>query len=221
MVGSRTLVAALAMVVVPRIAHAQTCLGLASFSAGTKQIAGTAEIANDAQAYTGTLTFGSLARAFVGLSGGTISHEAFEGNTTTIGVSIGLQIPVGTGARVQMCPGLGVAFGFGPDNIGGFGTDLSTRAEFFGLQLGVAGGGSSGFRVVPTAGAAIAHTKADFEGGMFSATDHSDVYGVFTFGIGLVMNALSIQPGVDFTAGLAGNDPSFTLVVALNFQRPR
>jgi hypothetical protein len=217
MVGSRTLLAALALVTVPLAAHTQTCLGLAPFSAGRVQLAAIGEFGNDARAYTGTLTFGSVASAFGGVSVGTISYDALSGGTTTVGVSVGLQIPIGTGARVQMCPGLGVVFGFGPDNIGGSGADLSSRAEFLGVQVGVSAGSSPRLRIVPTAGAAFAHTKVDVEGGMFSGLDESDVYGVFTLGFGLVMSSLSIQPGVDFTAGLEDNDPTFTVVVAVNF----
>ena len=218
MIGSRTLVAALALLAVPLVAHAQTCLGLAPFSAGRMQLAATGEFGSDATAYSGSLTFGSLRRAFAGVSVGTISYDAFDGNTTTVGVSVGLQIPIGTGTRVQMCPGLGVVFGSGPDNIGGLGSELSSRGEFFGVQLGVSAGSNPQLRVVPTAGAAFAHTKVDL-GSMSSTRD--DVYGVITLGVGLVMSSLSIQPGVDFTVGLDDNDPSFTVVVALNFGRRR
>lgn len=237
MINSRTLLAALALAASPLAAHAQTCLGLAPFSAGTKQVAGSAGFTSDAHAFTGTLTFGSIARAFVGLSGGTISYEAFDGNTTTVGVSLGLQIPISTGARVQLCPGLGVLWGFGPDNISGFGTDLSSRAEFFGLQVGISVGDGPTYRFVPTVGAAVAHSKIDFEGGMFSGEDEPEVYGVITVGVGLVKSSwLSIQPGVDFTfcppRALSGggarcvgvglsDEPTYTVVLALNFGRRR
>ena len=220
MIGSRALPAALALVALPLAAHTQTCLGLASFSAGTKQLAGTAELADDAQAYTGTLTFGSLARAFGGLSLGTISYDAFDGNTTTVGAALGVQIPVVSSGRVQMCPGIGVVFGFGPDNVRGSGADLSSRAEFLGVQLGVAAGDSPRFRIVPTIGAAYAHAKVDIAGGMLSSTD--DVYGVLTLGVGLVIGSrLSILPAVDFTDGRDNEDPTFTVAVALNFGRRR
>jgi hypothetical protein len=75
---------------------------------------------------------------------------------------------------------------------------------------------------VPTAGAAVAHSKVDFEGPMPIFPDESEVYGVITLGVGLVMNSFSIQPGVDFTVGLEEDDePNFTVVVALNFGRRR
>jgi hypothetical protein len=219
MISSRTLAAALALVALPVAAHAQTCLGLAPFSTGSKQLAASGEFTNDLQGYSGTLTFGSISRAFAGVSVGTISYDSFDGNTTTVGVSLGLQIPL-VGDRVQMCPGLGVAWGFGPDNIMGFGIDASSRAEFFGVQLGVSAGNSPTFRVVPTAGAAVAHSKIDFEGPM-PFPGESEVFGVITLGVGLVMNTLSIQPGVDFTVGLEDDEPNFTVVVALNFGRRR
>src|SRR5688572_12081083 len=68
MINSSTLAAALALVALPAAAHAQTCLGLAPFSTGIMQLAASGEFTNDLQGYSGSLTFGSISRAFAGVT---------------------------------------------------------------------------------------------------------------------------------------------------------
>lgn len=216
--ASRTLAAALAVLAAPVMANAQTCLGLAPFSAGRVQVGVSGDFGNDAQAYSGSLIFGSDTGAFGGVFVGTISYDAFEENTTAVGGSAGWQVPLGTNARAQLCPGAGVAFGFGPNTIGGSEVNLSNHNAFVGLQLGISAG--SGFRMVPTGGVALVYSKVDWEGGYFGGEQRTDLYGLITLGVGFVVNSrVSIQPGVDVPVGLEEADPGFSIMLAVNFGR--
>jgi hypothetical protein len=218
--ASKMLAVAFAALAAPTMAEAQTCLGLAPFSAGRVQIGASGDFGNDAKAFSGSLTFGSTAGAFGGLSVGTISYDDFDGNTTAVGGSVGWQLPLGTDSRAQLCPGAGASYGFGPDNIEGSGTDLSSWNAFFGLQLGFSTGSNPQFRLVPTAGAALAYTKLELEGGFFGGLEDDETYGIITLGLGFVVNSqVSILPSVDILVGLEDADPSFGIMAAINFGR--
>jgi hypothetical protein len=216
--SSRGVVIAITLLATPLVADAQTCLGLAPFSAGRVQLAAGASFGNDSKEYGASLSFGSTTGPFAGVSVGTVSYEEFDGNTTTVGAQFGWQVPIGTENRVELCPGAGAAYGFGPDNIEGSGTDLSAWSAFFGLQLGVSAGSNPQLRIVPTVGAALAYSKVDFEGGFFGGIEEDDTFGVFTLGLGLVLNTrVSILPSVDIFVGLEDADPSFGVMLGVNF----
>jgi hypothetical protein len=192
-------------------------LGLAPFTAGRVQVGLSGDFGNDSQAFSGSLTFGSDKGGFGGLLIGTISYDAFEENTTVVGGSAGWQVRLGSESRAQLCPGVGVAFGFGPKTIGGSEVNLTSQNAFVGLQLGLATSGA-GFRLTPTAGAALVYSKTDWEGGFFGGEQRTDVYGLFELGMGFIVSSrLSIQPSVDITVGLEDADPSFGVMFAINF----
>ena len=215
---SRVLAIAVTLLVTPLVADAQTCLGLAPFSAGRVQLAAGASFGNDSKAFDAGLTFGSTTGPFAGVSVGTTSYDEFDGNTTTVGAQFGWQAPIGTDNRIQLCPGVGAVYGFGPDNIEGSGTDLSSWGAFFGLQLGFSMGSNPQFRVVPTVGAALAYSKLELEGGFFGGLEEDDTFGIFTLGLGLILNTrVSILPSVDIPVGLEDADPAFGVMLGVNF----
>jgi hypothetical protein len=215
---SRTIAVAITLLATPLVLDAQTCLGLAPFSAGRVQLSASGDFGNDAKAVTGTLTFGSTSGAFGGVSVGTISYDDFDGNTTAIGAQLGWQVPLGTATRVELCPVAGAAYGSGPDNFLGSGSDLSSWSAGFGLQLGFSTGSNPQFRIVPTAGAALAYSKLEFEGGFLDGEEEDDTYGLFTLGLGFVVNTrVSILPSVEIPAGLEDADPTFGITVGVNF----
>jgi hypothetical protein len=215
---SRVLGIAITLLATPLVADAQTCLGLASFSAGRVQLAASGDFGNDSKAYAANLNFGSPAGPFAGVSVGTVSYDDFDGNTTTVGAQFGWQAPLGTGNRIELCPAAGATYGFGPDNIEGSGTDLSAWTAFFGLQLGMSAGSNPQLRIVPTVGAALAYSKVDFEGGFLGGLEEDDTFGVFTLGLGFVLNSrVSILPSVDIPVGLEDADPAFGVTLGVNF----
>lgn len=219
----RIKVAAIAILATAAVAEAQTCMGLAPFSAGRVQIGASGEFGNDTKAFGGSLSLGSPAGAFGGVAVGTIAYDdsLIDGSTTALGGQLGWQLPVGTADRAQICPVAGALFGFGPDDFGGTGgSDFSSWGAFFGLQLGIATGTNPQFRLVPTAGAALTYTKARFEGGLLDGVEDDDTYGIISLGLGFVLNTnVSILPSVEIPVGLEDADPGFGIMVAVNFGR--
>lgn len=216
--ASRILTAVVAGLALPMVSEAQTCLGLAPFSSGGVQIGASGDFGNDSKAFSGNLTFGSAKGAFAGVSVGTISYDGIDGNTTAVGASVGWQAPLGTDSRIQVCPGFGAARGFGPDNIEGSGADLSTWAAFAGMQLGVSTGTNPQLRIVPTAGAALVLSTLELDGDMGGGPDEMDTYGLLTLGLGFVLSSrVSVRPAVDVPVGLEDADPTFSILVAINF----
>lgn len=215
--ASRMIVAAVAVLATNVVADAQTCLGLAPFSAGRVQLGASADFGNDAQAFTGSLAVGSPAGAFGGVLIGTVSYDDVDQNSTGVGGQLGWQLPIGTDGGVQLCPVGGVVYSFA-DDIEGSGTDVSSWNVLFGLQLGVATGTNPQFRLVPTAGAALAYTKTKVEG--FLNFEDDETFGILNFGLGFVVNSrVSILPSVDIPVGLEDADPVFGIAVAVNFGR--
>ena len=207
------MVAALALLA-PRVVDAQLCMGLPAFSAGRVQIGAAADFGNDAQAFIGTLSVGSPAGPFAGVLIGTVSYDDVDGNSTAIGGQLGWQLPIGTASRVQLCPVAGVVRSFA-DDLGG--AEVASWDVVFGLQLGVPTGASSQFRIVPTAGAALAYTKARFEAGIINF-EEDETFGILSLGLGLLLNArVSLLPTVEIPVGLDDADPVLGIMLAVNF----
>jgi hypothetical protein len=211
-------VAAIAMLATAAVADAQSCLGLAPFSSGRVQVGGSADFGNDGKTFTGSLSFGSPGGAFGGVSIGTTSYDDVEGNSTEFGGQLGWQLPVGTGGVVQLCP-VGGAFRSVGEDMDEFGTDVSGWGVFFGLQLGVVTGAKPQFRIVPTAGAALAYGKSKIESGFINFED-DETFGILSVGVGFLVNSrLSLLPSISVPVGLDDADAVFRIMVAVNFGR--
>ena len=214
----KTIAVAVALLAIPTVADAQTCMGLAAFSSGRVQIGGSADFGNDAKTFTGSLAFGSPAGAFGGVSIGTTSYEDVDGNSTDIGGQLGWQLPVGTRGGVHLCPVAGAVHSAG-DDMDELGTDVTSWSAFFGLQLGVATGAKPQFRLVPTAGAALAYGKSKIESGFINFED-DETFGILSVGVGFLVNSqLSMLPSINIPVGLEDVDPVFRIMVAVNFGR--
>lgn len=215
--ASKTMVAAIAMFATAAVADAQTCMGLAPFSAGRVQIGASADFGKDAQAFTGSLTVGSPTGPFGGVLIGTVSYDDTDDKTTGGGGQLGWQLPIGTDGGVELCPVGGVVYSFA-DDVGGSGTDVSTWNVVFGLQLGVRTGANPQFRLVPTAGAALAYTKAKFEG--FLNFEDDETFGILSLGLGFIVNSrVSILPSIEIPVGLDDANPVYGIMAAVNFGR--
>jgi hypothetical protein len=210
---SRILAIAITMLATPLTANAQTCLGLASFSAGRVQLAASGDFGNDGKTFAASLAVGSATGPFAGVSVGTTSYDEIDENSTTLAAQFGWQAPLGTENRIELCPVVGAQYGFGPDQLG---SDFSSWGVLFGLQLGISAGSSPDLRIVPTVGAALAYSKLDVEG--FLNFEEDETFGIITFGLGLVLNSrVSILPAVRIPAGLEGVDPNFGVMLGVNF----
>lgn len=211
----KTMVAAAALLAIPTVADAQTCTGLAPFSAGRVQLGASADFGKDAQAFTGSFTVGSPAGAFGGVLIGTVSYDETDDKSTGVGGQLGWQFPIGTGGGVELCPVGGVVYSFA-DDVGGSGTDVSTWNFVFGLQLGVRAGANPQFGLVPTVGAALAYTKAEYEG--FLNFEDDETFGILSLGLGfIVISRVSILPSIEIPVGLDDSDPVYGIMAAVNF----
>lgn len=207
--------AALAVLAVPRSLAAQACLGNASFAQGHLQVSGDAASGNDATSFSATVGGGS-ASVFGNLGLGGTRFDGVSGTQVFAGGSVGYQVPVSAGGA-QICPVFTALLGFGPKDIDGFGTDLSSRAVGFGLSLGAAVLRAERVAIVPAVSVGFAYAANVFEGAG-GKVEESDTYGTAGFALGLVLNdQLSVRPNVTVPFGLENADPVFGIGFSLNY----
>jgi hypothetical protein len=180
------------------------------------QIGASADFSDDGKSFTGSLSVGSPEGAFAGVSIGTSSYDEVDGNSTEFGAQLGWQLPLGTGGVVQLCPVAGAFRSIGED-MDDIGTDVSSWGVLFGLQFGVLTGTTPQFRIVPTAGAALAYGKSRIESGLLDFED-DETFGILSVGVGFLVNSrLSLLPSINVPLGLDNADPVFRMMVAVNF----
>lgn len=196
-------------------AEAQVCEGRPGRAAGNVALSAAFASGSDASQFGVGIT-GLGSAAYGSASIGSISYEDFSGSTTAIGGSLGYQLAVGATGRAQLCPYFGVEFGFGPNDIGGTGIDLSARAFSAGLSWGFRAVESGDFNMIPTIGAGFGSTSVKLTDGVDELTE-SDTYGQVHLGLGMVFaKRFSIAPSVSIPVGLEGADPTFGITLSLS-----
>lgn len=116
---------------------------------------------------------------------------------------------------MELCPVGAVVYSFA-DDLGGSNIDVSTWSVAFGLQLGVRTGANPQFRLAPTAGAALAYSKARYEG--FLNFEDDETFGILSIGLGfIVISRVSILPSIEIPVGLDNADPIYGIMAAVNF----
>jgi hypothetical protein len=217
----RSLVVSLALLAMVRSpAVAQTCQGLASFSAGQMQVAGNAQFGEFTNTWGGSFTYGTPAGLYGGADLSTTSFDGIDQSSLGVGAHAGYQMKLGRASKVALCPVAKVALGMGPDDdaldINSSSTDLH-----FGLALGTSMGTNPQMRIIPTGGLGLQYSKAKVEdtspGG--STVEASETYGLARLGVGFVFNSqISVRPTVDIPLGSdLSNDPVFGLMASYNF----
>jgi hypothetical protein len=217
----RSLVVSLALLAtVGSHAVAQTCQGLASYSAGPLQASGQAQFPTGATIWGGSLSYGLPSGLYAGADLSNTSIENNGGNSLGIGAHAGYQMKLGRTAKVAVCPVAHASLGMGPDdkaaNINSSTTDLG-----FGLALGKEMGATQQMRIIPTAGFGLQYNKVKVEdtapGG--STIEGSDTYALARLGMGFVFNQqISVRPTVDIPLGSDFNsDATFGVSVGYNF----
>jgi hypothetical protein len=217
----RSLVVSLALLAIVRApAVAQTCQGLASFSAGQMQVAANAQFPEGAKVWGGSFSYGMPSGVYAGADLSTLSIDNDGGSSLGIGAHAGYQMKLGRTGKVNLCPVAGLALGMGPDDeandINGSSTDVH-----FGLALGTDMGSTPRMRIIPTAGLGLQYTKLKIEdtspGG--ATIEGSETYGLARLGVGFVFNQqISVRPTIDIPVGSdLINDPTFGLSVGYNF----
>lgn len=209
------LAAATALFLMPDALVAQTCLGNPSFAQGHLQLSGDVVTGNDVTTF-GARWGGGSESVFGTLGVGGATLDGVSGSQLLAAGSVGYQVPATVGTA-QICPVFTAQFGFGPKDIDGFGTDLTSRAVGFGLALGGELLRGSRMAVVPSVQLGFLYAAQIFDG-VGSPVEEADTYGTAGLTLGIVLNdQLSLRPNVTFPIGLEGADPLFGIGFTLNY----
>jgi outer membrane protein with beta-barrel domain len=214
----RSLVVSLALLAIVRApAVAQTCQGLASFSAGQMQVAANAQFPEGGKIWGGSFSYGMPSGVYGGADLSTTSLDNDGGSSLGIGAHAGYQMKLGRTGKINLCPVASLALGMGPDDEASDLNSSSTNVHF-GLALGTEMGANQQVRILPTAGLGLQYSKLKEEIGGVASPDVSDTYGLARLGVGFVFNQqISVRPTIDIPVGLEGSDPVFGLSVGYNF----
>lgn len=216
----RSLVVSLALLAIVRSpAVAQSCQGLASFSAGQMQVAGNAQFSDLTNTWGGTFSYGLPSGVYGGASLSTTSFDGIDQSSLGVGANVGYQMTLGRTGQFNLCPVASLKLGMGPDDDAANLNSSSTDAHF-GLAVGTSMGANPRMRILPTAGLGLQYSKAKAEdtapGG--TTVEASDTYGLARFGVGFVFNQqISVRPSIDIPLGLDNSDATFGIAVAYNF----
>ena len=195
---------------------AQVCTGSAPFSSGRMSIGGEAAFTDGAQAYGGSVGFGAAEGGFGSLHAGAITYEDLDGSTFLVGARAGYSLSLGVTRSFEVCPLATLAFGFGPNDIAGFGVDMSTRDFQFGFGIGTMLAASPAVSLVPAAGVSYSHSRLTFDDGTESETE-SESFGIASFALGFVMNrTFTIQPNISMAFGIDERDPVYGIAFSLH-----
>lgn len=213
----RTLLVSMALAAaVSAPAAAQTCLGLASFSAGKMQVSGNGQFTEGANRFGAGFNYGMPSGIFAGASLSSTSYEAADASSLGIGANVGYQLTLGKSANIHVCPVAGFELGMGPDDDASE-TDASSQNANLGFSLGTTLRGSPRMQIIPTVGLGLAYSKQKLEVASASS-EFSDTYGQAQLGVGLVFNqSIAVRPSVSIPLGLDGSDPTFGVTVAYSF----
>ena len=218
----RSLVVSLALAaMVNAPAVAQTCQGLASFSAGQLQVVGNAQFPEAAKIWGASVTYGMPSGIYGGADLSSTSFDNDGGSSLGIGAHAGYQMKLGQSGKINLCPVARLALGMGPDDEA---NDLNrgTTDIHFGLALGTEMGSTRQLRIMPTAGLGLQYSKFKEEetaGQNPTTIEASETYGLARIGVGFVFNQqISVRPTIDIPVGVEGGaDPVFGLSVGYNF----
>jgi hypothetical protein len=217
----RSLVVSLALLAIVRApAVAQTCQGLASYTAGQMQVAGTAQFGEFSNTWGGSFSYGVPSGVYGGLDLSTESFDNDGGSSLGVGAHAGYQMKLGRTGKMSLCPVARLALGMGPDDEAND-INASQTNVHFGLALGTEMGSTPRMRILPTAGLGLQYSKAKIEdtspGG--ATVEASETYGIARLGVGFVFNQqISVRPTIDIPLGSdLSNDPVFGLSVGYNF----
>ena len=217
----RSLVVSLALLAMANApAVAQTCQGLASYSAGQMQVAGNAQFGEFANTWGGSFSYGVPSGVYGGLDLSTTSFDNDLGSSMGIGAHAGYQMKLGQAGKIHLCPVARLALGMGPDDEAAD-INASSTDVHFGLALGTEMGANPRMRILPTAGLGLQYSKAKVEdtspGG--STFEASETYALARLGVGFIFNQqISVRPSVDIPLGSdISSDPAFGLTLSYNF----
>jgi outer membrane protein with beta-barrel domain len=219
----RSLVVSLAVLAIVRSqAAAQTCQGLASYSAGQLQVAANAQFPQGGKIWGGSVSYGLPSGIFGGADLSTTSYDVPAGaesqHSLGIGAHAGYQMKLGSTGKMALCPVANLALGMGPDDKANDVNSSQTSANL-GLALGTEMGASQQLRILPTAGLGLQYNKFKQDQAGATVIDGSETYALARVGVGFVFNQqISVRSTVDIPVGRdLSNDPTFGVTVGYNF----
>ena len=217
----RSLVVSLALLAIVRSqAAAQSCQGLASFSAGPMQVAANAQFPEGGKVWGGSFSYGMPSGVYAGADLSTTSIDNDGGSSLGVGAHAGYQMKLGRTGKLNLCPVARLALGMGPDDEAANLNSSSTDVHF-GLALGTEMGANPRMRILPTAGLGLQYSKlkSEITGPGGSTFEGSETYGLARLGVGFVFNQqISVRPTIDIPVGSdLINDPTLGVTVGYNF----
>ena len=215
----RTLVVPMALLaVVNAPAAAQTCQGLASFTAGQMQVVANAQFPEARTIWGGSFSYGVPSGIYGGADLSTTSIDDDGGSSLGVGVHAGYQMKLGRAGKMSLCPVARLGLGMGPDDEAADVNSSQTDVHF-GFALGTEMGSTPRMRILPTAGLGLQYNKLKQDVGGSTAFEASETYGLARLGVGLVFNQqISLRPTIDIPLGSdLSDDPIFGLSVGYNF----
>jgi hypothetical protein len=217
----RSLMVPLALLaIVKSPAAAQTCQGLASFSAGQLQVAADAQFPEARKVWGGSVTYGMPSGVYAGADLATTSWDGLDQSSLGVGAHLGYQMKLGQSGKINLCPVARLALGMGPDDKA---NDINrgTTDVHFGFAVGTEMGSTRQLRILPTAGLGLQYSKMKEEDTSPNGQtiEASETYGLARIGVGFVFNQqISVRPTVDIPLGSdLSNDPAFGISVGYNF----
>jgi opacity protein-like surface antigen len=217
----RSLIVPLALLAIVKTpAAAQTCQGLASYSAGQLQVAGNAQFPEGGKIWGGSISYGLPSGLYAGADLSTTSFDGLDQSSLGVGAHVGYEMKLGRASKISLCPVARLALGMGPDDKA---ADLNSSSTdmHFGFAVGTSMGANQQLRILPTAGLGLQYSKLKVEdtsaGGQ--TVEGSETYGLARLGVGFVFNQqISVRPTVDIPLGSdLVNDPTFGISVGYNF----
>jgi hypothetical protein len=216
----RSLVVSLALLAIVRSqAAAQSCQGLASFSAGQMQVSGNAQFGDLSNSFGAGVSYGLPSGLYAGANLSTTSFDGIDQSSLGFGANVGYQMNVGKSSKISLCPVARVALGMGPD-IDAADLNSSSTDMHFGLAVGTSMGTNPRMQILPTAGLGLQYTKFKTEdtGPGGTTQEVSETYPLARLGLGLIFNQqISVRPTVDIPISSDLNETSFGVTVGYNF----
>ena len=200
-------------VTIPSAARAQACLGSVSFSSVPVRLGGGAAFGKDYTAYAASLIAGKENAAFGDIGVSRVYFDDFDDTGDDVFLEFGYQRPLG--ARAQLCPVVGAAFGTGPEDAG----IESSRFASAGLAVGITLRPAASVKVIPNGSVRYEYASSDYNDPATGKETFTENSGVADLGIGLTFfrDRLAIQPTVQFPFATDNTDMSYGLVISIGF----
>jgi hypothetical protein len=215
----RFVLLSLAAAVLPQLAEAQACLGLASLASAPTNVTVSALFGDGAKGIDGRFGFGSSI-AFGGISASIVDFDDVDGTAKTIGGDVGLSYLVGTAKKMSFCPVGSLSYTMYPDiEFLGESSSSNDVTGTAGLALGGTVSTSSAISLIPFASVRAAYTRFSVDIAGESESD-SETYGLLSGGVSLALNSsVLIRPVITIPFGLDGSDPTYGIGVSFALGR--